>query len=536
MFRGLRLQLTLLYALSALALVALVGGGAYLMVARHERGLTDLGLQHKMAHELHALGVAIPAELTAADRDWSLVREELGLLPFPRRRGALTHDEAAQIAVRALGGGAPASVDQDEEDGQPVYQVHFGDGTTVTVDPVSRQVVDIEVETPDEDDDEAEAPDEAYDHPDDQRREESHIAGALVSPAPVPQDYDGELAAIYVLPLDQSGLVWVNPSVARPPVAPDRAALDAALTSGSDLRTITTTSGQRVRLLTYRLTGTGGPVALQLGRALDDQDQLLQQLVIGLLALGTLGMALVGAGSWWLAGRALYPAQAAWEQQQRFIASASHELRTPLTLIRTSTELLKRWTARDATDQHELLADVLGESDHMRRLVDDLLTVTRIDSGRLRLITTSVELPTLLVALHRQTARLGEERGVSVALGEVAGVVQADPDWLRQVLLNLIDNALRHTSAGGQIRLTARPHGRTLRISVTDTGCGIAPEHLPYIFDRFYRADPARGRAGGNAGLGLSIAKGLVEQMGGQIGAESVLGQGTTIWLAFPAA
>ncbi|NTU80598.1 MAG: histidine kinase [Chloroflexales bacterium] len=535
MFQGLRLQLTLLYALSALALVALVGGGAYLMVARHERGLTDLGLQHKMAHELHALGVAIPAELTAADRDWSLVREELGLLPFPRRRAALTHDEAAQIAVRALGGGTPTSVERDAEDGQPVYQVSFGDGTTVTVDQASRQVVDIDVETLDEEDDEAEA-----DHPDDQRREErgqpSQTAGALMPPAPVPQDYDGELAAIYVLPLDQSGLVWVNPSVARPPVAPDRVALDAALASGNDLRTITTTSGQRVRLLTYRLTGTSGPVALQLGRVLDDQDQLLGQLVIALLALGTLGMALVGAGSWWLAGRALYPAQAAWEHQQRFIASASHELRTPLTLIRTSTELLQRWTPRGATDQQELLGDVLSESDHMRRLVDDLLTVTRIDSGRLPLTTTSVELPTLLAGLHRQTARLGAERGVTVVLGEVAGTVRADPDWLRQVLLNLIDNALRHTPVGGQIQLTVRPHGRTLRISVTDTGCGIAPEHLPHIFDRFYRVDPARGRAGGNAGLGLSIAKGLVEQMGGQIGAESVLGQGTTIWLAFPVA
>jgi signal transduction histidine kinase len=104
------------------------------------------------------------------------------------------------------------------------------------------------------------------------------------------------------------------------------------------------------------------------------------------------------------------------------------------------------------------------------------------------------------------------------------------------MLLILIDNALRHTPTGGEIRISAEPVGRMVRLSVSDTGCGIAPEHLPHIFERFYRADPARGRAGGNAGLGLSIAKGLVESMRGQIGAASERGRGTTVWLTLPAA
>jgi signal transduction histidine kinase len=103
------------------------------------------------------------------------------------------------------------------------------------------------------------------------------------------------------------------------------------------------------------------------------------------------------------------------------------------------------------------------------------------------------------------------------------------------VLLILLDNALRHTPAGGQVRLIAAPESRLTRVAVSDTGCGIAPEHLPHIFERFYRADPARGRESGNAWLGLAIARGLVKAMGGAIGAESAPGRGTTVWLRLPA-
>ncbi|MEN9937501.1 MAG: hypothetical protein RLZZ387_4080, partial [Chloroflexota bacterium] len=286
---------------------------------------------------------------------------------------------------------------------------------------------------------------------------------------------------------------------------------------------------------TYRLTGEGGPAALQLGRVLSDQEQVLGQLTFGLLTLGSMSMVLVGVASWWLAGGALRPAQEAWERQQRFIASASHELRTPLTLIRASAEVALRGAGADA-DQRELLGDVLAESDHMRRLVDDLLTLSRLDSGRMPLALVPVELPPLLAELQRQVARLGDERGVAVAVVGAAGSVHADPERLRQVLLILLDNALRHTPAGGQVALAAAGVGRLIRLSVSDTGCGIAPEHLPHIFERFYRADPARGRESGNAGLGLAIASTLVEAMGGQIGATSTLGRGTTVWLTLPAA
>lgn len=522
MFSGLRLRLTLLYTLAALALVALVGIGSYIVVARYFQGVTDLALQHKMTHEFHALAAPIPDELIPADRDWSLVRGDASLLPQSGDTAGISQDQAVSIAAAYLGGGNPERIELKEERGLWFYQVYFAGGAKIMVDRDSGRIL-----VPEREDEHSE------------RGESEHRDLPALTPTPEATafetlTYDAELAAIFVLPLDVNANVLFNPNASTPPIDPDKTALQAAIANGSDLRTVTTSDGQHVRLLTYRLTRSDGPIALQLGRVLNDQELVLGQLTIGLLVLGTISMLLVGAASWLLAGRALRPAQDAWEHQQRFIASASHELRTPLTLIRASTEVALRGIPSDDTDQRELLGDVLSESDHMRRLVDDLLILSRLDSGRLPLNISTVELPNLLAEIQRQTSRLGDEREVRVALESIAGQVRADPDRLRQVLLILIDNALRHTPAGGQITLTTVPRERGIRIDVSDTGCGIAPEHLPHIFERFYRADPARGREGGNAGLGLSIAKGLIGAMSGQIGADSTVGRGTTIWIVLP--
>jgi signal transduction histidine kinase len=148
----------------------------------------------------------------------------------------------------------------------------------------------------------------------------------------------------------------------------------------------------------------------------------------------------------------------------------------------------------------------------------------------------TIDLTALLASIQRQAARLGEQRGVAVELADVGGLVQADTERLQQVVLIALDNALRYTPAGGRITLAATPMERTVQIRVADTGCGIAPEHLPHIFERFYRADPARGRENGNAGLGLSIAKGLVEAMRGRITVESTVGVGTTVVISLPRA
>jgi signal transduction histidine kinase len=460
-FSGLRLRLTLLYALAALVFVLLIGSGAYLLVARYFSNVTDLALRHKMAHEFHALGAPLPPDLEHADRDWSIIRREVVAIPFVPPEPTRERREREETAY-------------EEDDERP---------------------------------------------------------RSLTTPVDA-----AELAAIAVLPLDASGRLLFNPNNLDLPLNPDQEAFQTALAKGSDLRTITLDDGRRARLLTYRLTRPDGPAALQLVRELSDQEQVLKQLLVGLIALGTFSMALVGATSWRLAGRALRPAQEAWERQQRFIASASHELRAPLTLIRASAEVALRDLPPDESDQRALLHDVLAESDHMRRLVDDLLTLTRLDSGQLTLTKETVDLTALLASIQRQAARLGEQRGVAVELADVGGLVQADTERLQQVLLIALDNALRYTPAGGRITLAATPTERTVQIRVADTGCGIAPEHLPHIFERFYRADPARGRENGNAGLGLSIAKGLVEAMRGRITVESTVGVGTTVVISLPRA
>ncbi|MCS7289651.1 MAG: HAMP domain-containing histidine kinase [Roseiflexus sp.] len=478
MFSGLRLRLSLLYALAALVLVVLIGGGAYLVVARYFSNVTDLALRHKMAHEFHALGAPLPPDLANADRDWSTLRREIAPIPFVQPN---------------------PQVERREDDEQPGRS-----------------------------DDERKEDEEKTARSNDEREEEERPR-ALTTPVDA-----AELAAIMVLPLDASGRLLFNPNNLNLPLNPDQNAFQAALATGSDLRTITLNDGRRARLLTYRLTRSDGPAALQLARELSDQEQVLNQLTAGLIGLGALSMALVGTASWWLAGRALRPAQEAWERQQRFIASASHELRAPLALIRASAEVALRETPPDAADQRDLLGDILAESDHMRRLVDDLLTLTRLDSGQLKLTIEPVDLADLLRKVQRQVARLGEQRGISVVLETASGVVQADAERLQQVVLIALDNALRYTPSGGQIVLSAKPMGRMVQITVADTGSGIAPEHLPHIFERFYRADPARGRENGNAGLGLSIAKGLVEAMHGRITVTSAVGVGTTVSVALP--
>ncbi len=348
------------------------------------------------------------------------------------------------------------------------------------------------------------------------------------------ESYDGELAAIFVLPLTASGQLSGSAVPAALPLAPDVQAATTALTHGTDWRTVTRAGGGQARLLTSRLPAGSNPALLQLGRTLDDQDRVLRQLSLALMGLGATSAVLLGIGSWWLAGRALRPAQAAWARQQAFVANASHELRAPLTLLRASAEVAQRSLPATDADGRALLDDVLHETDYMSRLVEDLLVLSRLDAGRLALERQTIALAPLLTEVARQVGRLAGEHGVQVEVAAASGTVRGDPTRLRQVLLILLDNALRHTPPGGTIRLTAQPHGRTVQISVADTGSGIAPEHLPYIFERFYRADTARAAGGGGAGLGLALARGLIEAQHGQIALDSHLGAGTRVLLTLP--
>jgi two-component system phosphate regulon sensor histidine kinase PhoR len=219
-----------------------------------------------------------------------------------------------------------------------------------------------------------------------------------------------------------------------------------------------------------------------------------------------------------------------------FVANVSHELKTPLTAIRGFAETLA--TEMDASDPHAQFAQTIkSNAERMQRLVDDLLDLSRIESGGW---TPSPVLVDVRAAAEEAAAPCRDDmarRGVQFAVDveDGAATLHADPMAVRQALGNLVENAARYTATGGRVSVAARAGDEGITISVSDTGAGIPPEHLPRIFERFYRVDPARSRAAGGTGLGLAIVRHLVEAHGGSVRAESVVGRGTTVTLAFPA-
>ena len=220
-----------------------------------------------------------------------------------------------------------------------------------------------------------------------------------------------------------------------------------------------------------------------------------------------------------------------------FVANVSHELKTPLTAIRGFAETLKGEIAIDA--QHAQFAETIrANAERMQNLIDDLLDLSRIESGGWAPTPTTIDVTRAAeeaIAPYRDDAA---QRGIAidVAIESHGRTLNADPVALRQALGNLIENAIRYTPRGGTITLFSRRQDSSIAIGVRDTGSGIPAEHLPRIFERFYRVDPARSRAAGGTGLGLAIVKHLVEGHAGRVEAESRVGQGTTVSLFFPAA
>ena len=218
-----------------------------------------------------------------------------------------------------------------------------------------------------------------------------------------------------------------------------------------------------------------------------------------------------------------------------FVANVSHELKTPLTSIAGYAETLAT-EAPTGTQMWQFAVTIENNARRMQRLVDGLLDLSRIESGSWRPEPQVVELELAARDAWGAVAARAAVKSVTldVAIAADAQSALVDPDALRQILTNLFDNALRHTPAAGRITVAAARRGTALTLAVTDTGSGIAAEHLPRIFERFYRADPGRARTDGGTGLGLAIVKHLTEAHGGRVEAESTLGQGTTIRITLP--
>ncbi len=223
------------------------------------------------------------------------------------------------------------------------------------------------------------------------------------------------------------------------------------------------------------------------------------------------------------------------EMQRQFVANVSHELRTPLTSIRGFVEPLLDGTVEDPERQRKYLEIIRQETIRLTNLIAELLELTRLETGAEALRIARVDFAELvedaLVQMEAQWRR--KELQVDTELGESLWV-EVDGDRMRQVLLNLLDNAIRYTPPGGKIQIKAQLAADQLKVSVSDTGVGIPPEELPRIWQRFYKVDRARARDDAGTGLGLSIVKHIVEAHGGQVWADSTPGRGTTVGFSIP--
>ena len=223
------------------------------------------------------------------------------------------------------------------------------------------------------------------------------------------------------------------------------------------------------------------------------------------------------------------------EVRDRFLSDVAHELKTPLTVIRGSAEVMVDG-AVEPERFPEYCGRILNETDAMSRLVTDLLDVSRMKAGKTRLQLRDVDLAVLAASTVESLAPLAEKAGVQLSYRETdkLPVLLLDYDRVRQLAVIFIDNAIKHTPAGGSVEVTTGRNGANCFLAVKDTGDGIAPEDLPYLFDRFYKADPSRGGLASGSGIGLSVAQQIVRLHGGSVSVESQPGAGACFTAYLP--
>jgi len=339
--------------------------------------------------------------------------------------------------------------------------------------------------------------------------------------------------------------------------------------------------GYPVRILTMPVVEGGRVVNLvQVGMSLEMTETTLRRFLLTMAALFPVGLLLAGGGGWLLARRALRPVDriaetarrisaehlaarledtgaddelnrlvgtlndmlerldASFHQVRQFSADASHELQTPLTILKGEIEVALR-SPRTADEYRAVLTSALEEIDRLTRLVDGLLLLARADAGVLRMDRRPVDLTKLVEDVCGQAKVLADARGVVLRPeGMEPLTISGDYDRLRRMLLNLVDNGLKYTPSGGRVGISLRREGPWAALRVADTGIGLSPEEQKKIFERFYRSPEAKSRGEGGAGLGLCIARSIVEAHGGKIRIESAPGQGSafTVLLPLPSA
>ena len=391
------------------------------------------------------------------------------------------------------------------------------------------------------------------------------------------QEELGEIVMLYFY--TGSELVQVSPPEMS--VSLSQEFIYEAINGRSSFATIEAADGQGLRLLAVPIhLGIPGlplssqPGALIIGRSTKQIDQALHGLVRTLAIADALALAVAAGGGIFLARRALKPVdkiaetaqeigetdlsrrinvntkdelgrlaatlnamigrlEKAFQRQKQFTSDASHELRAPLAVIEAESSLALQ-KERPPSDYRQSLETISQESKQMSSLIEQLLTLARADAGKEQWNFTDVNLGRVITNLSADVEVLCQEKGLSCQLGQIQDlVVKGDAARLRELFMNLLDNAIRYTPAPGTVSVSLHREGEMAIVAIKDTGVGIAAEDMPFIFERFYRVDKARSRAQGGTGLGLAICRYIAEAHGGKIEVESQVGVGSTfsVWL-----
>lgn len=276
---------------------------------------------------------------------------------------------------------------------------------------------------------------------------------------------------------------------------------------------------------------------LYIGKDISFAYQLFHWLLLILVALGVVFFGVASFMSVVMSKRAMIPISGAFSRQREFVADASHELRTPLSVLLSSIDAMEMTIepTKEEAFVGKLLSNMRQEVKRMTNLVSDLLTLARSDSNTIESKTESFDFRPQADKALESVRPLAASKQISLSLHAPATLVaNGDPERLSQLLYILLDNAIKYTPNGGQVQLFLSAEGQQLSIKVQDTGIGIKPEDYNHIFERFYRADKSRSRQMGGHGLGLSIAKWIVETHGGNIQLESEVGKGSTFVIRIP--
>ena len=379
-------------------------------------------------------------------------------------------------------------------------------------------------------------------------------------------------AAAQLLSPDGTVLDHSGDEIANKPLAP-ATLLQSVLDTGKAQVDTVQTGGKKFRVLLVKLPSSDN--LLLVGQSAESSDLAVERLILVMVFSGPLAILAAGIVGWFVARRALRPVarmintasvisinhlderipvppgedelkalaetlndmlerlETGVKDKRRLVSNASHELQTPLAVMRTELDVYLA-TSDLPPDAVEVLESVREESARMSRIVRNLLTLARFDDGRIKLLKEHLDLHELALETADSLSDLARERHVSVSVAGESTSAPADPEYLRLVLTNLVENALRYSGSGSSVLLATHTEGEDAILSVADTGQGIPASALPHLFERFFRVETSRAAENSGSGLGLAITKEIIEAHGGKVEVESELNVGTRFTIRLP--